>query len=466
MNPKKIYPLFQQKLETQTKSQILNILHEKRKIAKDEKYRVIISFDDISKRESFISKNENFEILNKFNLMPSISLNLTKEEINTLQQNDLIKSIEEDQILYISLLDVIETIGLNHYRKSKSSYSGKEITIGLIDNGINHKFETFKDVEIYRHSLSEKLKKTKVTHGTLIANIIVNQFLNETNNKIGIAPNTKLFDFDISNSKDQYFFSDVLEIFDHILKNNLKIDILLISFTTLHPSDGNDILSLSCNLLVDKGIIVVCPAGNFGPESYTIGSPSAAEKAITIGSHKKDMKISYFSGRGPTLDERIKPDFCLPGSKIEIPLSEDTRISLSGTSISAAICAGIIALIKESDPNMSYLKINEIIKRASINLNYSKISQGSGTISIPKIFEQIEPKAVKSARVKLKDDVLYGKKAIKTNEEIKLISYNQMMLKSLGVGIQFIIIFILIFYAFYYIDFIINLFSNIFTWWS
>ncbi|MFX1394179.1 MAG: S8 family serine peptidase [Promethearchaeota archaeon] len=465
MNPEKIYPHFLEKLETQTKSQILSILHKKGKIPKEEKYRVIISFDDISKRKNFISKNKNFEILSKFNLIPSISLNLTRKEIKTLQQNDLIKRIEEDQKLYLSLLDVIEKIGLNQYRKSKNSYTGKETTIGIIDDGINQKFETFKGVDIYYYALNEKDKKTKITHGTLIANIIVNQYLDETNNSIGIAPDTKLFDFDISNSKEQYFFSDVLNIFDYILKNNLKISILLISFTTLNPSDGNDILSLSCNLLVDKGFILVCPAGNFGPESYTIGSPSAAEKAITIGSHTKDMKISYFSGRGPTLDERMKPDFCLPGSKIEIPLSDAKRVNLSGTSVSAAICAGIIALIKESDPKMTYLKIYDIIKRASINLNYREISQGSGTISIPKICEQIEAKKVKSTRVKLKDDVFYGKKAIKTNEDKKLLSYNQMMLKSLGVAIQFIIIFILIFYAFYYIDFIVNLFSNIFRGW-
>ena len=50
-----------------------------------------------------------------------------------------------------------------------------------------------------------------------MANIIVNQFLDESNNIIGIAPNAKLFDFNISNSKEQYFFSDILKIFDYIM---------------------------------------------------------------------------------------------------------------------------------------------------------------------------------------------------------------------------------------------------------
>jgi len=450
MNSEKIFPLFLKKLENQTKNQILEIFNDDDKSAKVEKFRIIISFKDISKRDDFIFKNKNLEILKQFDLIPSISLNLTRGQIQNLQHNNLIKRIEEDQKLYLSMLDVIEDIGLNSYRKYKKSYTGKKIIIGIIDNGINRVYDTFKGVEINRYSLIERNKKAKITHGTLMANIIVNQFQDENKNIIGIAPDAKIIDFDISNSNEQYFFSDILEIFDYIVQNNIKVDILLIPFTTLHPSDGNDSLSLCCNLLVDKGIIIVCPAGNFGPESYTIGSPSAAEKVITIGSYTKDKKISYFSGRGPTLDERIKPDFCLPGSKIEISLSEGIRVNISGTSVSAAIFAGLIALIKESNPKISYLKIFAIIKKACINLGYQNISQGSGTILISNIFKTIKVRKVKDKEVE----------TIKKEE--KSMSYNHMMLKALGISIEYFIIFIIIFYLVYYFDLILKLFIRIF----
>ena len=95
-------------------------------------------------------------------------------------------------------------------------------------------------------------------------------------------------DFDISNPTNHYYLSDILDVLEFILDEEIKIDILLISFSTLHPSDGNDILSLYCNLLIDKDIIIACPAGNYGPESYTIGSPAAADKVITFGSHTKN----------------------------------------------------------------------------------------------------------------------------------------------------------------------------------
>ena len=269
-----------------------------------------------------------------------------------------------------------------------------------------------------------------------MANIITNYYVDVNHIPIGIAPDAELIDLDISNAEEKYFFSDVLEKFDLIINDSISIDILLISLTTLHPSDGQDILSLACNLLTNKGLIIVCPAGNFGPESYTIGSPSAAENVITIGSLTKDMTVAYYSGRGPTLDERTKPDFCLPGSKIEIPLSKDQRISFSGTSAAAAIGAGIIAIIKESNPHLSHNSILEIIKKTSIDLNYQTISQGYGTINIIRIFEQLE-----------------------TQPKKEIIPYNYLVKRSLWITIGLISILIGLFYLVYFFN-LMRIFYN------
>ena len=476
MISERIYPLFSKKLE-QNELEILKAIDKDYILDTKKKYRVILSFDDVSKRDNFVSKYNDLKILKQFELIPSISLDLTKEQIQEYSNEELIKLIEEDQKVYLSLLDVIEKIGLNQYRSSKNALTGNNIRIGIIDNGINEDFDTFAGVDVVHYSLNVGKQKSEITHGTLIANIIVNQYLDDNNNIIGIAPDSKIIDFDISNDKEEYFFSDILGIFDFIIKNKISVDVLLISFTTLHPSDGKDISSLACILLVDNGIVIVCPAGNFGPENYTIGSPGAAEKVITFGSYTKKGKISYFSGRGPTLDERIKPDFCLPGSKIEIPLSEENRIVLSGTSVSAAIGAGIIAIIKELDRTMSYIRVFATLKRASKSLNYENISQGSGTIYIPELFKEIDfkkiaLKTVKGVRLKREKGKLEKSKVekeetkTKKEKEEKPLSYNYMLLKPFSVSLQFITLLILIFYIFYYLELIITFFTRIFTGWS
>ena len=137
-------------------------------------------------------------------------------------------------------------------------------------------------------------------------------------------------------------------------------------------------------------------------------------------------------------------------SKIEIPLSEGVRLNISGTSVSAAICAGLIAIIKESNPKMSYFKIFALIKKGCINLGYQNISQGSGTILISDIFKTVKVKKVKDKEVK----------TIKKEE--KSVSYNTMMLKALGISIEYFIFFIILFYLIYYFDLILKWFIRIF----
>jgi len=416
MAGKKIYPYFLEKMQ---------------KSNSKEEFRVIISFEDTTKRDDFLSRHKNLAILKKFDVIPSINLHLTFEQIKNLEKDELIFNIEQDQKLYLSILDVNEILELNDYRKSQISYTGRNVKIGIIDNGINKTYDSISDIEIDKFDfIDEKesvvIKKTDISHGTTMASIIGNQYKDSYYSFLGIAPNAKFIDFNISVSNNEYYFSNILEIFDLINSQSIKIDILLISFITLNPSDGNDILSLACNLLVDKGIIIVCPAGNFGPESYSIGSPSAAKKVITVGSLTKNLDISNFSSRGPTLDERLKPDFCLPGSKIEVPLSNELGIRVSGTSVSAAFCVGIIALLKEFNPNASYNEILNLMQKASSDLSYDQNSQGYGIINIVNVFKKLD---------------LYQE---------KVLPYKDLIKRSFKFTIEFTFILILIYYIFYF----------------
>ena len=71
-----------------------------------------------------------------------------------------------------------------------------------------------------------KNKDNNISHGTLMANLIGNHLLDDNGIVIGIAPNAKIYDFDISNLKEEYYFSNIMEVFDFILINNIKLDVI------------------------------------------------------------------------------------------------------------------------------------------------------------------------------------------------------------------------------------------------
>ncbi|MFX0104434.1 MAG: S8 family serine peptidase [Candidatus Hodarchaeota archaeon] len=403
-----IYPLFKKKIES---------------IPDNQQLRVIITFEDLSNREKFIKNNKDLKISGKFDLIPSINVNLTKEQITNYENDKLIKQIEGDQKLYLSMLDVIEILELDDYKNSHISFTGKGVNIGLIDDGINRTLNSLSKNSKREEAIS-KIKKNekKITHGTIIASIISNQFKDTDNNYVGIAPEVNFIDFNISNQDHEYYFSNVLDIFEKISKEKMNVDILLMSFSTKDPSDGEDILSLACNLLADNGLVIVSPAGNFGPELYTIGSPGAAQKVITVGSITKEFTIADFSGRGPTLDKRTKPDLCLPGSNIIVPLLNNLRVKVTGTSVSASIAVGIIALIKEFNPKITHNELLDLIKKSSLDLNYEQTTQGLGTVKISELFKKLD---------------LFHE---------KLIPYNYLIKKSLKVTIEFLILLIILYY--------------------
>ncbi len=365
---------------------------------------VIITFKSRKSRDRFIQeKSGKLVILNKYDILPAIKIKQTKAQISDIKNFKGVKRIEEDQILYLSIKELFENWNLIEYKNFQASHEGKGVSLGIIDDGINDEFEYIPKVVPFNKAIPKKKISSNnenensemVSHGTLMAGIIGNKCI-YYNHFLGIAPQVQIIDIPPTNHDTIIRISNVLHVFDVIIRRRLSLDILLISFTTLESSDGNDVLSRACNKLVKKGITIVCPAGNFGPESHTIGSPAAAKRVITVGALTKSNTIAYYSGRGPTLNGKIKPDFCLLGSKISIPLTREKSIIFSGTSAAAAIAAGMIAILKEINPTLRPKQIKKYLIKSCKLLRYEDMSQGWGTTNLERLFKVLKLSQVES----------------------------------------------------------------------
>ena len=106
-----------------------------------------------------------------------------------------------------------------------------------------------------------------------------------------------------------------------------------------------------------KDFLVFFAAGNSGPGTATVGSPSTAKSAVSVGATLRGTSansMASFSSCGPTDDGRIKPEVTVPGSSI-ISAANDGNItsnncntrSMSGTSMATPGAAGLTALIRQ-----------------------------------------------------------------------------------------------------------------------
>jgi hypothetical protein len=123
-------------------------------------------------------------------------------------------------------------------------------------------------------------------------------------------------------------------------------------------------------------MLIVMAAGNDGNgnAASTIGSPATAKNVLSVGAGTNEnmftgasQYIAYFSSRGPTQDNRIKPDIVAPGFSILSAGSDSNQIGecdpatypgttggsfdgltyMSGTSMATPVTSGTLAIIRQ-----------------------------------------------------------------------------------------------------------------------
>lgn len=146
------------------------------------------------------------------------------------------------------------------------------------------------------------------------------------------------------------------------------------------------------------------PGCVLGNDEYGIGGPQAISKeVITVAAHRGEYpapgggenggQLSSFSSKGPTADERRKPDISGPGQDVcssvnsydpnpgpvVETITKDGRdytfVRYSGTSMSGPAVAGVVALMLEANPNLTAREVKDILRiTARLDIHTGTIS--------------------------------------------------------------------------------------------
>jgi serine protease AprX len=121
------------------------------------------------------------------------------------------------------------------------------------------------------------------------------------------------------------------------------------------------------------GVVVLFSAGNEG-ESGPESVKRPADRATTnlncfsigaVDSREDDYPIARFSSRGPSHctpdgSAAIKPELCAPGVFVRSAFKND-YIEMDGTSMAVPHVAGVVALMREANPDLSSDEIKQIL---------------------------------------------------------------------------------------------------------
>jgi len=255
-----------------------------------------------------------------------------------------------------------------------NEYTGKGIKIAVIDNGFDINHPEIKDkiistiyVDSFGTTISSDISHSKSSefHGTAVAGIIG---ASDDNYGIrGIAPDSELILIKYSESSSD---AGTIRLFDEAIKAGA--DVINCSWGTNSVSEGvrSYLEDISKTARDGKGISIVFASGN--SDISISNDESSVRGIIAVGASGEDNLRTSYSNYGEELNLLAPGGEFYGISTIDVPGINGTNdndyikfngsSTFTGTSASAPIVSGAIALALQKNINLTNQEIIDILK--------------------------------------------------------------------------------------------------------
>ncbi|MGC4816614.1 S8 family serine peptidase [Micromonospora sp. DT63] len=221
-------------------------------------------------------------------------------------------------------------------------------------------------------------------HGTHVASTIAGTGAASGGVERGVAPGARLHVGKVLNSEGSGQDSWIIAGMEWAAREQ-KARVVSMSLGG-EATDGSDPMSQAVDRLsAETGALFVIAAGNSGPAS--IGSPGAANSALTVGAVDSTDHLADFSSQGPRAgDGGLKPEITAPGVDILAARSHQVRGSgdytlMSGTSMATPHVAGTAALVAAAHPDWTGQRIKEaLVSTVKATPDYTPYQAGAGRV--------------------------------------------------------------------------------------
>ena len=339
------------------------------------------------KNISFVDYNYNWRKKSpKTPYNPDLTRPKFKKEknVNTASTLKYGKSANQNEMLNIQMLH-------------NQGFKGQGVVIALLDAGFYHAnvLPAFKQAFDNGHFLGAYDfvdRDTTVfgsdTHGMNALSCIVANIPNEF---IGTAPEASFYLFRTEDGATE----NIIEEFNWAMAaekaDSLGVDLIHSSLGyndfdddtktyQVEDIDGNTAIStIAADIAASKGIVVTVSAGNEGDEPWRyVSSPADADSILGVGAVDKNRKLAYFSSRGPTADNRVKPDACAKGLSTAVEGASGHTTTSNGTSFSGPVLAGAVTCLIQAHPKASPMDIINAVRAAGDRYNNPDGDYGYG----------------------------------------------------------------------------------------
>ncbi len=298
---------------------------------------------------------------------------------------------------------------------NKSPYlQGQGIGVAVVDSGINPNGDLYTNMGVNRqvanvsyNSDYNQNPSDGFGHGTVVSSIIGGDGSDSGGKYIGVAPLVNIINVKVSNDDGSATETNVIQGLQWVLNNKAKYNIRVVNLslnTTTAESYHVSPIDAAVEILWFNNIVVVVSAGNQG--SGSIYAPANDPFVITVGatddkgsSSLSDDTIASFSAYGTTGDGFKKPDLVAPGKNIvgrlintnmgmaqahPSNILSNSYFKMSGTSVSAPMVSGAVALLLQKDPSLTpdQVKFRLMATANKTWAGYNAAKAGAGCLDV------------------------------------------------------------------------------------
>lgn len=240
-------------------------------------------------------------------------------------------------------------------------------------------------------------------HGTHVCGILCGNGRLSDGKYRGMAPGVKIVVGKVLDGKGDGETEAMMEGLDWILgirrEYGIKILNISVGIGSLKEWDRERALRDKVDQIWEKGILVVCAAGNKGPGDGSLSAVGGG-RAVTVGCHDGGYAVNnpgrceMYSGRGMAGSFVRKPDLVAPGTDIiscNVNYFKTGRairnayVAKSGTSMATPIVSGAAALAFQKYSRMTNEECKRKMQYTATDLGISWNRQGWGMLNVERL---------------------------------------------------------------------------------
>lgn len=282
---------------------------------------------------------------------------------------------------------------LQGHRLHEAGFRGQGMTIAVIDAGFHNadRMEALRNAHILGCKDFVNPAGDAYGEGSHGLSVLSCMAMNRPNQMVGTAPEASFWllrseDESSEQLVEQDYWAQAVEFADSVGVDVVNTSLGYYNFDNSdwnyayrHLNGHYALMSRQASRMVDKGMVLVCSAGNSGSGSWKkITPPADALDVLTVGAVDKEGILASFSSIGNTADGRIKPDVMALGEMTAIIRADGSQGRANGTSYSSPIICGMVTCLWQALPQLTARQLIDLVRQSGNRVEYPDNIYGYG----------------------------------------------------------------------------------------